>query len=324
MRGQITLNDKQQKRLLILNKVNEGKLTAEKAAELMARSLRQVRRLLARYRSYGAAAVVHGNQGRTASNAIRASVGRRIVKLAQTRYAGFNQQHFTELLAEREGMTLSRSSVRRLLERVGIRSPRQRRVSPHRSRRERFPQEGMLVQIDGSFHRWFGPSHPRFTLFAAIDDATGKVLHALFRQSEDAQGYFQLLRGIVDSLGCPMSVYRDRHGIFQANPKQKSNTLDEQLRGYPDPTQFGRLLKELGIESIPAGSPQAKGRIERLFGTFQDRVVNELRLDSIRNLKQANTWIAQFLPRYNRRFAVPARIAGAVWRPIPASHSCVY
>jgi len=316
MRENITLNQEEQKRVYVLNQVIEGKLIAGKAAELLRRSVRQIRRWIADYRDRGAAAVVHGNRGRPAVNRVPKQTVNRIVKLARGPYSGFNQQHFSEMLAEREGIVLSRSSVRRILAKAGIASPRRRRPAKHRSRRERYPQEGMLVQIDGSPHRWFGRQGPVLTLLAAIDDATGKVLGAVFRQQEDAQGYFLLIRMIVEKYGCPLALYRDRHGIFQRG-KNRNLTIADQLENQPNHTQFGRLLKELGIESIPSHSPQAKGRIERLFGTFQDRLVSELRLDGIGDLHQANAMLREFLPRYNRRFAVPPQQNGAVYQQPP-------
>lgn len=280
MRENITLSQKEQKRLYVLNQVIAGKLVARKAAELLDRSVRQIRRWIAEYRRHGAVALVHGNRGRRPVNRAPKATINRVVQLAKGRYGGFNQQHFSEMLAEREGINLSRSSVRRILESAGIASPRRRRPAKHRSRRERYSQEGMLVQIDGSPHRWFGAKGPERTLLAAIDDATGKVLGAVFRPREDAQGYFLLMRMIVEKYGCPLAVYRDRHGIFQRG-KNRNLTIAEQLDDQPNYTQFGRLLKELHIESIPSYSPQAKGRIERLFGTFQDRLVSELRLEGI-------------------------------------------
>jgi len=316
MRENITLDREQQKRLYILNQVIDGKWGAGKAAELMNRSIRQIRRMVADYRKRGAKAVVHGNRGRRPVNRTPVKVINHVVKLARTKYSGFNQQHFSEMLAEREGIHLSRASVRRILGRVGIRSPRQRRVSPHRSRRQRYVQEGMLVQIDGSPHRWLGPARGELSLLAAIDDATGKVLSAVFRRHEDAQGYFILLRQIVERQGCPLAVYRDRHGIFQRG-KKRDLTIPEQLEDRPNQTQFGRLLSELGIESIPSHSPQSKGRIERLFGTFQDRLVNELRLAEASNIDEAAAKLAEFLPRYNRRFAVAPQQPGTVYQQPP-------
>src|SRR5215470_7762366 len=316
MRENITLNEEEQKRLYVLNQVIAGKLIAREAGELLKRSVRQVRRWVADYRRRGAVAVIHGNRGRAPVNRLRKTLVNRVVKLARGPYAGFNQQHFSEMLAEREGIVVLRSTVRRILDRAGIASPRRRRASKHRTRRERYPQEGMLVQIDGSPHRWLGREGPELTLLAAIDDATGKVLAAVFRQQEDAQGYFLLIRSIVEKYGCPLAVYRDRHGIFQRG-KNRDLTIAEQLEDQPNHTQFGRLLGELGVESIAAHSPQGKGRIERLFGTFQDRLVSELRLAGIRNLDDANAMLARFLPRYNRRFAVPAQQTGTVYRQLP-------
>jgi transposase len=323
MRGQITLNEKEQKRLMILNKVSRGELSAAAASDLLGRSLRQTRRLLGRYREKGAAGLIHGNRERQPVNALDSEVGKQIVKLAKTTYKGVNQQHFSELLAERENIVVSRSAIRRLLKKAGIASPRPQRRRERRSRRERYSQEGMLVQIDASRHAWFGERTENAALFAAIDDATGKVLGAHFGQHEDAQGYFVLLADIVKRLGRPMAIYRDRHGIFQVNIPRKRN-IDEQLEDKPDLSQFGRLLKELNIESKPAGSPQAKGRIERLFGTLQDRMVSELRLESIRTMKAANRWLPEFLKRFNRRFAVPPRIGGTVYRSLSGDPSTLF
>ena len=316
MRENITLNRAEQKRLYLLNQVIEGKLVARQAAELMNRSVRQVRRMVAEYRKRGASAVIHGNRGRPPANRMRRRIVNRVLQLARGRYLGFNQQHFSEMLAEREGMPMSRSSVRRILSKAGIASPRQRRVPEHRSRRERYAQEGMLVQIDGSPHRWLGPRAGQLSLLAAIDDATGKVLAGVFRPQEDAQGYFVLLRDIVEKQGCPLAVYRDRHGIFQRG-KKRDQTIAEQLEDQPNRTQFGRLLSELGVESIPSYSPQSKGRIERLFGTFQDRLVSELRLAKVSTMDQANAMLVEFLPRYNRRFAVKSQLPGTVYRQLP-------
>jgi hypothetical protein len=172
----------------------------------------------------------------------------------------------------------------------------------------------MLLQVDGSHHDWLQGRGPYLTLVGAIDDATGTVPYALFREQEDAQGYLLLLQQIIGTRGVPLALYSDRHGIFQVNPKQRES-LEEQLAGERQPTQVGRALKELGIQSILARSPQAKGRIERLWGTFQDRLVAELRLAGVTTLAEANRLLWVFLPRYNARFAVPAAQAGSAYRP---------
>ena len=298
---------------MVLNRVETGEMAGKGAAEVLGFSLRHVRRILAAYRKEGAVALAHGNRERKPSNALDGNLRRQVVELAQSSYAGCNNQHFTELLAEREGIVLSRSSVRRILLDVGIRSPRKRRPPRHRSRRQRYPQEGMLLQADGSHHDWLGGRGPWLTLIGAVDDATGKVPYALFRNQEDAQGYFLLLCQIVDSYGIPMALYRDRHGIFERS-RGEPESLEEQLEGERKPTQFGRLLEELGITSIPSYSPEARGRIERLWGTFQDRLVSELRLAGASTLEEANQVLWGFLPRYNRRFAVPAAQLGSAYR----------
>jgi len=177
------------------------------------------------------------------------------------------------------------------------------------------PQEGMLLQVDGSRHDWLQGRGPYLTLVGAIDDATGTVPYALFREQEDAQGYFLLLRGIIRSKGCPLALYSDRHSIFQVNPKQRES-LEEQLAGERQPTQVGRALKELGIQSILALSPQAKGRVERLWGTLQDRLVGELRLSGATTLEEANQVLWNFLSRFNARFGVPASQPGSAYRPL--------
>ena len=154
------------------------------------------------------------------------------------------------------------------------------------------------------------------TIVAAIDDATGTVPYALFREQEDAHGYFLLLQGIIQRKGIPLALYSDRHGIFLVNRKQ-TESLDEQLAGERHPTQFGRALQQLGIQSILAHSPQAKGRIERMWGTFQDRLVAELRLAGVTTMQEANQVLWGYLPRFNTRFGVPAANSGSAYRPTP-------
>jgi hypothetical protein len=165
--------------------------------------------------------------------------------------------------------------------------------------------EGMMLQIDGSRHDWLEGRGPYLSLIAAIDDATGKVPYAVFRLQEDAQGYFLLLQEVIRKRGIPLALYSDRHGIFQRSASE-AECLEEQLSGQRQPTQFGRALRELGVEAIFALSPQAKGRIERLFGTLQDRLVSELRLAGASTVEEANRVLETFLPDFNLHFAVPA------------------
>lgn len=278
------------------------------AAKIMGVSERQGWRILAAYRKEGAAALAHGNRGRTPANATPLAICQQVVTMTRERYCGVNHTHLAELLAEREGIMLSRSTLRRLLRQAGLSSPRRGRSPRHRHRRQRMPQEGMLLQLDGSHHRWLEERGPWLTLFLAIDDATGKVPYAIFREREDTQGYFELLKVIINRCGIPLGVYTDRDSIFHV-ARGPNN-------GYSPLTQFGRALRELGVTHVLAHSPEAKGRVERANGTFQDRLVSELRLTGATNITEANLALWDFLPRFNQRFGVPATQPGQAYRPI--------
>ena len=221
-----------------------------------------------------------------------------MVHLAETRYEGTNHTHLSELLSEREGIDIGRTTLRRILLEAGLSSPRRRRPPKHRVRRQRMPREGMLIQMDGSHHPWLGDQAPPFALLIAVDDATGTVVDALFCELEDAHSYFVLSQGLVQHLGVPVALYTDRHAVFKHTPGS----------GLPGmPTQFSRAMDELGIQMIFARSLQAKGRVERTAGTFQDRLVTELRLAGAGSIGTANSVLEQFLLRYNRRFQVPPK-----------------
>lgn len=315
MKEDVTLNSKEQKRLMILNQVEAGRYKGQEAAEMLDLSLRQTRRLISCYRKEGASALAHGNRGRKPPNVIDEKMKEQIIGLYRGEYARFNTQHFTESLADREGLELSRSSVRNILLSAGIKSPKKRRPPKHRSRRERYPQEGMLLQLDASHHDWLEGRGPYFTLIGAIDDATGKVPFAFFQEQEDSAGYFKLLREIVKRYGIPLALYHDQHTIFDS-PKDEPESLEDQLEGKNNLTQFGRLLNELEIVSISAKSPQAKGRVERLWGTFQDRLVSELRLAQVKTMEEANELLARYLPGFNRTFQVTPKEPEIAYRKV--------
>jgi hypothetical protein len=248
---------------------------------------------------------VHGNRGRRPANALPAETQDRIVALAGERYAGANCTHLTELLAEREGILVSRNTVRAILLGAGLRASRTRQPRC-RLRRERLPQEGMLLQIDGSQHQWLGSDLLPLTLVLAVDDATGTIPYAVFREQEDLVGYFQLLDHILRTKGMPLAVYSDRSTIFWPPGCSRGET------------QFGRALKELGIAHVIARSPQAKGRVERIGGVLQDRLGVELRLAGAHDLTEANQVLWEYLPRHNHRFGVEPRAPGTAYRPVPA------
>lgn len=313
MKEKVTLDIEEQKRLMVLGGVDRGEATASEAAQVLGLSVRQVRRLLVVYRRRGPCTLAHGNRGRRPTHALDENVIQRVVELSRTRYAGFNNCHLAEFLAEREGMKLSVSSVRRIRLEGGTASPRKRRAPKHRSRRERYPRPGMLLQADGSHHDWLEGRGPRLTLIGAIDDATGEVVAALFRYEEDSHGYLLLLREIVAGHGIPVAIYHDRHSIFEVSATKKES-IEEQLAGKRELTQVGRAMEEMGINSIPSFSPQARGRIERLWKTFQDRLVSELRLANACTLDEAEKVLKEFLPRHNHRFAIAPQSPQSAYR----------
>jgi len=302
------LNQQEQARIQVLNCVLEHQLPITQAAEVMGVSERHTKRLLAAYRRDGAVALAHGNRGRRPHNAVPEAAAAAVVKLASNGYAGANHSHFTELLKEREGIDLSRPTVRRILVKAGIGSPRSRRSQQHRFRRRRMPQDGMLVQIDGSQHPWLEDRGPKLTLLIAVDDATGTVAQTVFRTTEDTRGYLVLLEGLVRQWGIPLALYSDRHAAFKYNARKKPVPVET--------TQFARVMRELGIQQIFALSPQAKGRVERMLETFQDRLVTELRLAGASTIDEASLVLQEFLPRFNARFAVAAEQPEAAYRPV--------
>jgi hypothetical protein len=265
----------------------------------------------------GHSGVLHGNLGRAPVHRVAEQIRARVVALRLDKYAGFNDQHFSEKLVEVEGLVLSRATVRRVLRAAGIRSTRQRRAPVHRRRRPRKAQAGMMILWDGSQHPWLEERGPLLCLMGALDDATGELLKgAHFVAHECTAGYLGVLKAIAATKGLPWSVYMDHHSSLFRNDDHWS--AQERERGVQAPTHVGRALAQLGIEAIAACAPQAKGRVERLWGTLQDRLVSELRLCDARTLAQANAVLERFLPDYNRRFARPAAQPQAAWRGVPA------
>ena len=211
----LTLSAKEQNRLQVLNGVLEQRWSMREAAPLLGVSERQGWQLLAAYRKEGARGLAHKNRGRIPPNATPKNIQQQVVALAVDRYERINHTHLSELLAEREGLMLSRPTVRRILVRAGLSSPRHRRPPQHRSRRQRMPQEGMLLQLDGSHHFWLEDRGSWLTLLLAVDDATGTAPYALFQEQEDTRGYLSLLQGIIEQRGVPLAVYTDGHAVFQ-------------------------------------------------------------------------------------------------------------
>jgi transposase len=313
----ITLNPRQQREVEILSRLEAGALDAGTAGELLGVGVRQIRRLRARFRWEGMAAVIHGNSGRSPANRTDPALLERLLAWAgpDGKYHDLNVCHLQDLLEQAEQIVIGRATLDRWLKQAGLRQPAKTAPPVHRRRRLRRPAEGMLLQIDGSPFAWLEGRGPKADLIGAIDDATGKILFLLFRPSEDQIGYLWLLRTVAQRYGLPMSLYHDRHTILRS-PNQL--TLEEQLAGQPPMSQIQRVMAELGIESIPAYSPQAKGRIERLWGTLQDRLTKELRLQGSTTLEEANAFLPAFIDRYNARFAKAPQDPHSAWVPLPA------
>jgi transposase len=306
-----TLTMKEEKRLEIVQRVFRGELSVVEAALILGISERQCYRVKGRVTKQGAKGVMHGNRGRPCKRKIKEKTVKRIVELAKGKYRGFNDRHFTEKLKEEEQIEFCREKIRSILRFHGIASPRKRRANKHRSRRDRRVAEGMMLQVDGSPHDWLQGRGPALCLIGAIDDATSKVPRAFFEEAESSWAYFRLFSDIFNKQGVAQAVYCDRHSVFWTD---REPTLQEQLVNKRPTTEVGRGLEELGVNLILAGSPQAKGRIERLWGTFQDRLVSELRLAGAKTKAQAQAVLERYLPQHNRKFAKPAAQSQPAWR----------
>lgn len=297
----IVISQKELTRYDVLRRVLDGTINLKEAAGYMGVSYRQAIRLK-RNAQKGLEFLAHGNRRKSPSNKIKESLREQILELSSGRYSGFNDTHFTEELVK-QGIGVSRETVRSIRREAGIAPKRKRRSRKHHKRRSRKTAEGLMILWDGSPHRWFGKDHPPCTLMAAMDDATGKILALLFCESECSWAYLELLRRTVRNNGVPCSIYQDKHTALKRNDDFWS--LEEELAGRQEPTQVGLALEALGIEAIFANSPQAKGRVEKLFETLQDRLVAELELNGISEISAANEFVDDiYIERFNERFAV--------------------
>jgi len=310
------MSQKEFQRVKVIENAVGGRLSVREASRLLQLSERQVQRLKRRYQPDSVGWVQHGNRGRSMPWALSSSQRQLILRLARGKYQGFNDSHLCEKLNREENLAVSRETVRRLLRAAKLASPQKRRPRQYRSRRPPRPRFGMMVLTDASRHDWLQGRGPALTLIAFQDDATSQILAAHFQlEAENTLGYLRALRSMIATYGIPLSLYRDRHSIFQRNDAHW--TLAEQLAGKQSPTQLGRALDQLGIQQIPAYSPQAKGRIERAWRTCQDRLVSELRLARATTLEQANAVLDRFCADYNQRFARPPAEATRDFRSLP-------
>lgn len=298
------MSQKEVERLDVIKRVMKGGLEQAQAAQLLELSVRQVKRLCRKVREGGPQGLISLRRGRPSNRRIADERREYFVQLVRSRYADFGPQLAHEYLQHEHSFEWSVETLRGWMIQAGLWQAKVRRAKRVHPARDRRPCLGELVQIDGSHHDWFEGRSAKCCLIAFIDDATGRVLGARFFEQETTQGYLTVLHTLVQRMGAPLALYSDRHGIFT-----KSDPED------PKPTQFERALLQLHIEPICAHSPQAKGRVERLFQTLQDRMCKAMRLQGIDNIEQANTWLDEYLREHNRRFAVKAMQAQDMHRP---------
>jgi transposase len=316
----LNLTMQEAERYKVISEVEGGYLKVKEAGEILGLSERQVYRIKARVEREGAGGVIHRSKGKKRPGWLRGRIKDKIDHLYKTKYRGFNLTHMTEFLNQEERLKVSRESVRQILLEKGSYT-KQRRYPKHRQWREPCSREGQMVQFDTSDHHWLEGRGPRLYLIGGVDDATSKMAGAEFVLSDGVKQNMEVFCDIVRRRGIPLSVYVDRGSNFKTTRHQ---SMEYQLKGeceasfgYPD-TQFARALRELGIRIIYAYSPQAKGRIERKFGVFQDRLCSELRLHNISTLEDANRYLwEKFIPQHNRMFSRTAKEPGSAYRPLP-------
>ena len=307
------LTMKEVNKLRVVQGYMDGKIEMEEASRILKRHPRSMYRMVAKVRAKGPEGVLHGNRNKVSRRRVPESTRKKIIEMTLGKYRDINDTHLWEILNEAEGIRMGRETLRGILRKGGIVAKRKVKRRKYRSRRERKEAFGMLLQVDASPHDWLEGRGPWLTLVGSIDDATGYVW-AQFEEAETTWGYLDLMEEVFHTHGLPLSLYADRHSIFHTT---REPTIIEQLKDVVPLTQFGRAMEELGISLIKAWTPQAKGRIERLWGTFQDRLVVVLRLAGAKNREQAREVLKHFLKEYNRRFCLLPKQATAVFKKAP-------
>jgi transposase len=310
----VIMSGKELRRVHVIRQTMEKKLTQVKAGTLLGLTTRHIRRLIERVEQAGDQGLAHRGRGKPSNRRIPEQVKATVLTRYTQRYGDFGPTLAAEKLTEREGITISAETVRRGLRERGI-NHFTRRKRPHRAWRARKAHVGELIQLDGSPHDWLEGRGPRCVLLAYIDDASSRVF-ARFYEYEGTIPAMDSFRRYVTHYGMPLALYTDKHTTYKSPAVP---TVEEQLAGRWPHSQFERSLAELGVTVIHAHSPQAKGRVERLFKTFQDRLIKELRLAEIATLETANRFVADYLPTYNQRFSVQPAQTVDLHRPRPAS-----
>jgi transposase len=309
----ITMSRREAKRLHIIHQALDEKITQTEAAGLIGLGDRQIRRLIKRIREEGDEGICHRSRGKASNHRIPRKIKERVLKLFRE-YQDFNLVHTTEKLFEDHGITLNHETLRLWLNEAGI-AYKKRKVKKHRERRERKAHFGEMVQIDGSHHDWFEGRGPVCVFMGYIDDATNTV-HGRFYDYEGTMPAMDSMKRYIKQYGIPKSVYLDKHTTYKSWAEP---TIEEELSGQKPMSHFEKSLAALEIEVIHANSPQAKGRVERLFKTLQDRLVREMRLLGIKSIDEANEFLKTYLPKHNKRFTKPAASDADLHRTSPHS-----
>lgn len=304
MKEHFKMSVKEIDRISIFEKLTKGEMTAKQAAETLALSTRQVKRLKKRFAEVGAAGLIHKNRGRESKCQTPQAEIDRVTKIVADLYPDFGPTFALEKLQESHNVSFSRETLRQAMITKGIWKPKKKRYLVVHQLRKRRDREGELIQIDGSPHNWFEDRGEYCTLLVFVDDATGKLKHLMFAGAETTNNYFRAVDAYIRKFGKPLAFYSDKHGVFRINSRRAETASVDDNNGL---TQFGRALKELNITPIFANSPQAKGRVEKANGTLQDRLVKEMRLRGISSIEQGNVYLPQFVEAYNRKFAVCAK-----------------
>lgn len=317
------LKQKDLKRATLIEACIKGECTVKQVANALGLSERRVKQIKKEVKENGVKSIQHGNRGRKPKNTIPFETRQKILDLRSSyEYEISNFKHFQELLKERENIDISYSALYNILRNAGIKSPKKHRKTKLHHRRKRKECEGMMLQADGTPFDWFGNGQ-KYSLHGFIDDATGKITGLYMCKNECLLGYLEVLRQTLENYGIPISLYPDKYSVFF--PPKKVNdhiTLEEQLNGREKGiTQFGRIVEELGIEMFPASSPQAKGRIERLWETLQSRLVTEFRINHISTMDEANAFLLEYIQKYNSKFAIEATSKKVVFLKLPKRYN---
>ena len=309
----LMMSRKEIKRYQVIRKVLDKQIKQKEVAEYFRLSPRQVRRIVKRVKEQGEQGIIHGLRGKEGNRKTVVSFKRKVLELYQKNYWDFGPTLATEKLLEREGIKVCDETLRLWLIKEGLRDHKKRSAPKERSRRERKEHFGQMVQMDGSHHDWLEGRGPKLVLMGYIDDATSRF-YGRFYDYEGTMPAMGSLKGYIKRYGLPGSIYLDKHSTYKNN--QKYSYTDWPFRDEEELTQFGRACKQLGIELIFANSPQAKGRVERVFKTLQDRLVKELRLAQASTLDEANYILKSYLAVFNKKFEVPAHSSGDFHRPV--------